>query len=106
MQFIDLKTQQKRIRQDVEKRILNVLDHGRYIMGPEIKELEQTLAEYVGVAHCITCSSGTDALLMPLMAWNIGPGDAVFVPTFTLMFTIFDLYYIMILSFCYILLTF
>ena len=87
MQFIDLKTQQKRIRQDVEKRILNVLDHGRYIMGPEVKELEEQLADYVGVTHCITCSSGTDALLMPLMAWDIGPGDAVFVPTFTFIAT-------------------
>ena len=87
MQFIDLKTQQRRIRQDVEKRILNVLDHGRYIMGPEVKELEEQLADYVGVKHCITCSSGTDALLMPLMAWNIGPGDAVFVPTFTFIAT-------------------
>ena len=54
-----------------------------YIIGPQVKELEDSLAEYVGVRHCITCANGTDALTMALMAWNIGPGDAVFVPDFT-----------------------
>jgi UDP-2-acetamido-2-deoxy-ribo-hexuluronate aminotransferase len=87
MQFIDLVTQQKKIRQDLEKRIHAVLDHGSYIMGPEIRELEQTLAGYVGVKHAISCASGTDALILPLMALGIGPGDAVFVPPFTFMAT-------------------
>lgn len=83
MQFIDLKAQQERIREGLERRILNVLDHGRFILGPEVFELEEKLAQYVGVKHCISCSSGTDALLMPLMALEVGPGDAVFVPSFT-----------------------
>lgn len=83
MRFMDLELQQKRIRHDLERRILDVLDHGKYIMGPEVGELEAALASFTGARHCITCSSGTDALLMPLMAWNIGPGDAVFVPPFT-----------------------
>ena len=56
----------------IENRVLNVLDHGRYIMGPEVFELEEKLAEYVGVSHCITCASGTDALLIPLLAKRIG----------------------------------
>ena len=83
MQFIDLATQQARIREDVERRIKTVLDHGKYIMGPEIKELEELLCSFTGARHCITCSSGTDALLMALMAWGIKDGDAVFVPPFT-----------------------
>ena len=83
MKFIDLGAQQKTIRAKIENRVLNVLDHGRYIMGPEVFELEEKLAEYVGVSHCITCASGTDALLMPLMAKGIGPGDAVITTPFT-----------------------
>ena len=83
MQFIDLKKQYSLIKKDVNNRIKAVLDHGQYIMGPEIAELEQSLASYVDVKHCISCSSGTDALLMPLMAWDIGPGDAVFTTSFT-----------------------
>ena len=78
-----LKTQQKRIRKPLEKRINNILDHGAYIMGPEVFELEEKLADYCGVKHAISCSSGTDALLIPLMAWGIGPGDAVFTTPFT-----------------------
>ena len=78
MEFLDLKTQQKRIRKPLEKRISKILDHGAYIMGPEIFELEEKLADYCEVKHAISCSSGTDALLIPLMAWGIGPGDAVF----------------------------
>jgi dTDP-4-amino-4,6-dideoxygalactose transaminase len=81
--FIDLKAQQKRIRQAVEKRLIAVLDHGRYIAGPEIEELEQTLAERVGVAHCIAVSSGTDALIIPMMGLELTREDAVFVPAFT-----------------------
>lgn len=87
MQFIDLKKQQSRIRQDIEKRILAVLDHGRYIMGQEITELEEKLSEFVGTKHCVACSSGTDALFMPLLAWGIKPGDAVFTTPFTFIAT-------------------
>jgi len=83
MQFIDLKKQQNIIRSKINQRITNVLDQGKYIMGPEVKELEEKLAHYVGVQHCISCSSGTDALLIPLMAQGIGPGDAVFTTPFT-----------------------
>ena len=83
MQFIDLGAQQKRIRSKIQKRINNVLDHGKYIMGPEVFELEFQLAEYVGRKYCISCSSGTDALLIPLMAKKIGVGDAVITTPFT-----------------------
>ena len=83
MDFIDLKAQQSRIRDKIDKRIESVLDHGKYIMGPEVFELEEKLANYVGVKYCISCSSGTDALLIPLMANGIGPGDAVLTTPFT-----------------------
>ena len=83
MQFIDLKAQQTHIRKNIEKRIQTVLDHGKYIMGPEVFELEEKLTAYIGVKHCISCSSGTDALLIPLMAKKIGPGDAVLTTPFT-----------------------
>ena len=83
MEFIDLKTQQQRIRKSIDQRIAKVLDHGNYIMGPEINELETTLSEYVGAKHCISNSSGTDALLLALMALNIGPGDEVITTPFT-----------------------
>ena len=81
--FIDLKLQQNRIRGQLEKAIKNVLDHGKFIMGPEVFELEEKLADFSGAKNVITCSSGTDALLMVLMARGIGPGDAVFLPSFT-----------------------
>ena len=61
MEFLDLKTQQKRIRKSLEKRLNTILDHGAYIMGPEVHELEEKLADYCGVKHAISCSSGTDA---------------------------------------------
>jgi UDP-2-acetamido-2-deoxy-ribo-hexuluronate aminotransferase len=83
MQFIDLKAQQERIRPQIDQAIKRVLDHGKYIMGPEVAQLEKMLAEFVGVKHAIACSSGTDALLLPLMAYEIGPGDAVFTTPFT-----------------------
>ena len=83
MDFIDLKTQQKRIRKNLESRFSKILDHGGYIMGPEVYELEDQLAQYVGVKYAISCSSGTDALLIPMMAYDIGPGDAVFTTPFT-----------------------
>jgi len=85
--FIDLKAQQDIIRPEIEKNIHTVLKHGRYILGPEIKELEEKLCQYTQAKHCIGVSSGTDALLMPLMAWNIGPGDAVFTTPFTFIAT-------------------
>ena len=87
MEFIDLTAQQRRIRQTIEKNILAVLDHGRYIMGPEINELEERLAAYAGVRHAVGCSSGTDALLMALMAYEVGPGDAVLTTPFTFIAT-------------------
>ena len=83
MDFIDLKAQQRRIRYKIDKRIQSVLDHGKYIMGPEVYELEESLADYVGSKFCISCSSGTDALLIPLMAKGIGYGDAVITSPFT-----------------------
>ena len=83
MQFLDLPTQQNRIRESLKKRINDILNHGSYIMGPEIGELEKQLSDYCNIKHVISCSSGTDALLIPLMAWGIGPGDAVFTTTFT-----------------------
>ena len=83
MEFIDLASQQKRIRSDIEAAIASVLDHGQYIMGPEVKELEDKLSLYVGVKHCISCASGTDALLMALMALEIGPGDEVITVPYT-----------------------
>ncbi len=82
-QFIDLAAQQKLIRPQLEAAILRVLDHGQYIMGPEVKEFEAQLREFTGAAHAITCANGTDALTLVLMAWGVGPGDAVFVPSFT-----------------------
>jgi len=87
MQFIDLAAQQQRIRTKIEENIKAVLDHGHYIMGPEIKKLEEQLARYVGVRHAISCSSGTDALLMALMAYNVGPGDIIFTTPFTFIAT-------------------
>ncbi len=83
MQFIDLNAQQQRIRPQIDAAIKRVLDHGQYIMGPEVEQLERSLAEYVGVKHAIGCSSGTDALLLALMAYEVGPGDAVFTTPFT-----------------------
>ncbi len=87
MQFIDLAAQQRRIRNDIEERIRRVLDHGQYVMGPEVMELEERLADYVGVRHALSCASGTDALLLALMARGVGPGDAVFTTPFTFMAT-------------------
>jgi UDP-2-acetamido-2-deoxy-ribo-hexuluronate aminotransferase len=87
MQFIDLAAQQKRIRGAIEAGFQKILDHGQYILGPEIKEIEEKLAAYVGMPHAISVASGTDALLMPLLVEKIGPGDAVFTTTFTFIAT-------------------
>jgi dTDP-4-amino-4,6-dideoxygalactose transaminase len=83
MQFIDLETQYKTLKKKIDTRIHNVLDHGKYIMGPEVFELEEKLAEYVGVKHAVTCANGTDALTLAMMVLDIKEGDAVFCPTFT-----------------------
>jgi len=83
MPFRDLKAQYQALKPQIDKAIQTVLDEGQFIMGRQVHELEETLAEYVGVKHCITCANGTDALLMVLMAWDIKAGDAVFVPDFT-----------------------
>lgn len=83
MQFIDLGAQRARIQDKLEKALGKVLNEGRYILGPEVAEFEQKLADYIGVKHVVACGNGTDALLIPLMANNIGPGDAVFCPSFT-----------------------
>lgn len=87
LDFIDLKAQQQRILPALNERIQRVLGHGQYIMGPEVQELEGRLSAYVGVKHAISCSSGTDALLMPLMAYQVGPGDAIFTTPFTFIAT-------------------
>ena len=81
--FIDLAAQQARIGTDIKNAIDKVLAHGKYIMGPEVKELETVLSDFCGVKHTISCSSGTDALVMTLMALGVKAGDAVFVPSFT-----------------------
>jgi UDP-2-acetamido-2-deoxy-ribo-hexuluronate aminotransferase len=83
MDFIDLKTQYRRLKPSVDARIARVLEHGQYVMGPEVTELEQQLAAYVGSKHGIAVASGTDALLMALMALEIGPGDEVITVPFT-----------------------
>ena len=83
MQFIDLKSQYKKNKKNIDNRIKGVLEHGKYIYGPEVFELEEKLSEYVGVKHTITCANGTDALTLSLMALGIKEGDAIFCPTFT-----------------------
>ncbi len=83
MQFIDLKEQYRRYKAEVDERIHRVLDHGHFIMGPEIAELEQALSTYVGAKHCITAASGTDSLEIALRALGVGPGDEVITVPFT-----------------------
>jgi dTDP-4-amino-4,6-dideoxygalactose transaminase len=83
VEFRDLKTQYKKNKRSINKAIMKVLKSGEFIGGSPVKELEEKLAEYVGTKYCITCANGTDALTLVLMAWGIGPGDAVFVPDFT-----------------------
>jgi dTDP-4-amino-4,6-dideoxygalactose transaminase len=83
MQFRDLAKQYEVLKKDIDQAMMSVAQQSRYIMGPQVKELEQQLADYVGVKHCLSCANGTDALTLALKAWAIGPGDAVFVPDFT-----------------------
>jgi len=87
MQFIDLKTQYKSMEKEIDAAMKKVLEHGQYINGPEITELEKTLADYVGAKHGIVCSSGTDALLMALMAIGVKAGDEVITTPFTFIAT-------------------
>lgn len=83
MKFIDLSVQQKRIKDKIESSIHNVLEHGQFILGPEVAELEKKLVEYTGAKHCITVANGTDALQIAQMAIGVGPGDEVITPGFT-----------------------
>ncbi len=83
MQFIDLKTQYQTYREEIDSAIARVLEHGRYVMGPEVGELEEQLAAYVGVKHCISVASGTDSLEIALRALDVGPGDEVITVPFT-----------------------
>ena len=83
MQFTDLKTQYAALKPSIDARIQRVLDHGQYIMGPEVKELETALAAFTGSKHCITVASGTEALLIALMALDLEPGDEVITTPFT-----------------------
>ncbi|MCX7879867.1 MAG: DegT/DnrJ/EryC1/StrS family aminotransferase [Ignavibacteria bacterium] len=87
MQFIDLQRQYERIKERLNQRLSKVLESCKFILGPEIVELEEKLANFVGRKYCVSCSSGTDALLMTLMAWEIGEGDAVFTTPFTFIAT-------------------
>lgn len=87
IQFIDLKSQYQALKDSIDRRIHAVLEHGQYIMGPEVAELESRLAAYTGAKHCITCASGTEALLMSLMALGIRPGDEVITTPFTFVAT-------------------
>ena len=83
MQFRDLKTRYNVLKDEMDKAIFDVVASSAYVMGPKIKEMETAFAEYVGVKHCVACNSGTDALLLALKVWDVKPGDAVFVPSFT-----------------------
>ena len=87
MQFIDLKYQYQTIQSQINNAIQGVLQHGQCILGPEVFKLEDELALYAGTEFCVSCSSGTDALLMSLMAADIGSGDAVFTSPFTFIAT-------------------
>lgn len=87
MPFIDLKSQFKDLESEIRTRIDTVLEHGQYILGPEVKELEENLAEFAGVKNAVGCSSGTDALLLALLAHGVGPGDAIFTTPFTFIAT-------------------
>ena len=87
MDFIDLKTQYRQLKPEIDRRIQAVLDHGAYVMGPEVAELEAALAAFTGSRHCITVSSGTDALLIAMMALGIAPGDEVITTPFSFIAT-------------------
>ena len=81
--FIDLAAQQRRLKQEIDKSIARVLDHGQYILGPEVNELEEALVQYTGAKYCVSVANGTDALQVALMALNVGPGDEIISPGFS-----------------------
>ena len=83
MEFRDLKQQYRILKEDIDAAVMSVMADAKFIEGPQVEQFERKLEEYVGVKHCITCANGTDALTLAMMAWDIGPGDAVFVPDFT-----------------------
>lgn len=85
--FIDLASQQSRLRGRIDTAVGRVLDHGQYVLGPEVAELEEALKAFTGASHCVSCANGTDALTLVMMAEGIGPGDAVIVPSFTFVAT-------------------
>ena len=86
--FIDLAAQRERLGDSVARAISKVLNHGQFVLGPEVGEFEARLADFSGARHCVSCANGTDALLLALMAEGVGPGDAVFVPAFTFVATV------------------
>jgi dTDP-4-amino-4,6-dideoxygalactose transaminase len=81
--FIDLQAQRKRLGPQLMQAVEKAVEGGQWILGPQVRELEEKLAEFAGVKHALACANGTDALMIVLRAWNVGPGDAVFVPAFT-----------------------
>ena len=83
IQFIDLQAQRQRLGASLMAAVTAAVDDGKWIMGPQVRQLEEKLADFAGVKHALACANGTDALMLVLRAWNIGPGDAVFVPAFT-----------------------
>ena len=87
MQLINLKDQYRRLEKTINERMTRVFEHGQFIMGPEVSELEQALADFVGVEHCVAVSSGTDALVLALMSLEIGPGDEVITTPFSFVAT-------------------
>lgn len=87
MQFIDLQAQRRRIEPEINAAVQSVIESGRYVLGPEVGELEKQLAAWCGAKHAVTCANGTDALALALMAWALKPGDAVFCPSFTFVAT-------------------
>src|SRR5262252_9217568 len=88
MEFVDLKTQYRELQASIDARIKKVLAHCRYVLGPEVAELEEQLAAYVGVQHCVTCASGTNALLIALMALDVKPEDEVITTPFSFVATV------------------
>jgi dTDP-4-amino-4,6-dideoxygalactose transaminase len=87
MQFIDLQAQRRRIEPEINAAVQRVIESGRYVLGPEVGELEKQLAAWCGAKHAVTCANGTEALALALMAWQLKPGDAVFCPSFTFVAT-------------------
>ncbi len=86
MQFRDLKRQYGKLKESIDRKIQEVVSQAHFISGPQVRELEETLAAYVGVKHCVSCANGTDAITIALLAHGVGAGDAVFVPDFTFFF--------------------